>query len=251
MDRVPSYALHTLATLASILEAVLGSDLVGLYLYGSLTQRAFDPARSDIDCLAVVRGHPTPPACARLRRRLMRAASSDRWISRVQMQILLERRLLRADRRGARYQFGTLRPSGSDGNPLVWMNVLASGVTITGPRPATLLPPITRDMVDAALRRELEYLRTEISDPASPWRRRQFYRAYAVLTLCRILYTSRARKVISKPRAAGWALRTLPIRWHPLIRAAIASDRGRKASMALADIARLIAFADERLSAPA
>jgi predicted nucleotidyltransferase len=243
--------LHTLETLASTLQEILGSDLVGLYLYGSLTQHAFDPGRSDIDCLAVVRRDPTSAAFARLRRRLARATSTDRWMSRVQMQILLEGRLLRPDRRGALYQFGRLSRSGSDGNPLVWMNVLASGVTLAGPRPATLLPSITRDMVDRALRRELEYLRSEISDPASPWRRLRFYRAYAVLTLCRILYTARSRSVISKPRAAGWALRTLPPRWHGLLRAAIASDRGRTASIALADIARLVAFADERLSAPA
>jgi predicted nucleotidyltransferase len=41
--------------LASQLPRLLGANLVGIYLYGSLTQRAFDPKRSDIDMIVVTR----------------------------------------------------------------------------------------------------------------------------------------------------------------------------------------------------
>lgn len=229
------------------LESIVGANLFGVYLYGSLTQRAFAPARSDIDCLVVVRRDLTAAQVRRLRLWLAEAALVDPWISRLQMQLLLKGRVLRPDTRGYLYQFGALRRSGSDGNPIIWMNVLASGLTLRGPSPATFLPPITREMLFKALVREVAYLRDEIGNPASKWRDKRFYRAYAVLTLCRIMYSRRFGDVVSKPRAARWALRTLPTRWHSLIRAAVDSDRGKRSTLALPRIARLIEFVGAQL----
>jgi hypothetical protein len=163
------------------------------------------------------------------------------------MQVLLKGRLLRPDTRGYLYQFGALRRSGSDGNPIIWMNVLASGLTLRGPAPATFLPPITSEMLFKALVREVAYLRAEIGAPASEWRDQPFYRAYAVLTLCRILYSYRNGVVVSKTRAARWALRTLPTRWHSLIRRAVASDRGKRSTLAIPRIARFIEFVGAQL----
>jgi len=148
---IPRPVAAALRTVTGALEQILGSSLTGVYLYGSLTQRAFDPSCSDIDSLVVVRRDLTEARFRQLRARLAQAASADPWIRRVQMQILLQGRLLRRDTRGALYQFGKLRRSGSDGNPLVWLNVLETGVTLVGPHPRTILPPITGDMVSAAL----------------------------------------------------------------------------------------------------
>jgi len=249
--RVPPPVAGTLRRLTAALDQILGSGLVGVYLYGSLTQGAFDPARSDVDCIVVVRRDLTHAQFRRLAAWLSNAAEVDDWISRLQMQILLCGRLLRPDTRGALYQFGVLRRSGSDGNPIIWRNVLASGVTLAGPSPETFVPRITDRMMLAALRREIEYLRTELADPASPWRDRRFYRAYAVLTLCRILYSNATNDVESKRRAARWALRTLPTRWHALIQMAVASDRGESSRLPVSRIEQFIEFADQQLVLPA
>jgi predicted nucleotidyltransferase len=237
----------TLQRLTRALDAILGANLFGVYLYGSLTQRAFVPARSDIDCIVVVRRDLTRGQVRKLRMWLAEAALVDPWIPRLQMQILLKGGLLRPDARGYLYQFGALRRSGSDGNPIVWMNVLACGRTLRGPAPATFLPPITSEMLFKALVREVAYLRTEIRNPASKWRDERFYRAYAILTLCRILYSHRLGVVVSKPRAVRWALQTLPTRWHSLIRSAVESDRGKRSTLPLPRIARFIEFAGEQL----
>lgn len=244
---VPSPVAATLRALTTALDEILGASLVGVYLYGSLTQGAFDPARSDVDCLVVVRRDLTDRQFRKLEARLAERAGSDPWLRRVQMQVLVQDRLLRTDTRGALYQFGTLKRSGSDGNPIIWLNVLASGVALVGPAPETLLPPISGDMIHDALVREAGYLRAEITNSASEWRDRRYYRTYAVLTLCRILYSYRRGGVVSKPRAARWALRTLPARWHPLIRAALASARGKPAGLPLARIARFVEFVEGQL----
>ena len=140
----------TLRRLTRVLDTILGASLFGVYLYGSLTQRAFDPARSDIDCIVVVRRDLTDAQLRKLRQWLAEAGLVDRWIPRLQMQLLLKGRLLRPDARGYLYQFAALRRSGSDGNPIIWMNALASGLTLRGPAPATFLPPITSEMLYTA-----------------------------------------------------------------------------------------------------
>jgi predicted nucleotidyltransferase len=248
---VPSPVAATLRGLATALDQILGAKLTGIYLYGSLTQRAFDPARSDVDCLVVVQRDLTKAQFRRLQAWLGEAALADPWVHRLQMQFLVRSHLLRADARGALYQFGALKRSGSDGNPIIWLNVLASGITLAGPAPRSFLPPITEPMVFAALARELEYLRAEISDPKSPWRDQRFYRAYAVLTLCRILYTHRRGEVASKPQAARWALRTLPHRWHSLVRAAWKGAGAEGRPLPLPRIARFIEYVDAQLTQPA
>ncbi|MDQ3243013.1 MAG: DUF4111 domain-containing protein, partial [Gemmatimonadota bacterium] len=98
--------------------------------------------------------------------------------------------------------------------------------------------------------REVGYLRAEIVDPASEWRGQRFYRAYAVLTLCRILCTHRTGEVASKPRAARWALRTLPERWHSLVQAAIGARPGALRPLPLPRIARFIEFVAAQVAQP-
>jgi hypothetical protein len=248
--RIPPPIGRTLQRLAAALDQVLGSNLVGAYLYGSLTQGAFDPARSDVDCIVVVRRDLTDDQFRQLGGWFARAEDSDDWIRRLQLQVLLRGRLLRPDTRGALYQFGALKRSGSDGNPIIWRNVLETGITLIGPAPQTFLPRITDRMLFDALVREVGYLRDEITNPASHWRGQRFYRAYAVLTLCRILYTNQTGDVVSKRRAALWGLRRLPRQWHSLVRMAIASDRGEPSRLPLPRIARFIEFVERHLVPP-
>jgi hypothetical protein len=129
------------------------------------------------------------------------------------------------------------------------MNVLKSGEILYGPRPESFVPPITPEILFQALAREVGYLREEIIEkPRSRWRDVAFYRAYAVLTLCRILYSSRMGTVTSKPRAAKWAINHLPNEWREIIAQALASDAGKlRGSISLRRIARFIDFVDAQL----
>ena len=247
---LPRRIAGTLRTLVAGLDQILGANLTGIYLYGSLTQRAFRASASDIDLIVVVKRDLSAAQFDRLDAWLTDAARTDPWVPRLQMQILIGSRLLREDSRGALYQFRALKRSGSDGNPIIWLNVLASGLTLSGPRPQHILPPIRAAVVFAALVRELEYLRTEIMSRRSKWRDQRSYRAYAVLTLCRILYTHRFGKVASKPQAARWALGELPHGWHSLIRAAWPGSRATRRVLPLPRIARFIDYIRAQLDQP-
>src|SRR4029434_6295322 len=152
------------------------------------------------------------------------------------------------DSKGCLFQFGRLERSGSDGNPIIWMNVLKSGIVLYGPRPESFVPEITDEILFRALKREVGYLRAEIiENPHSQWRDVPSYGAYAVLTLCRILYSFRKGTIASKPRAARWAIKSLPERWNKIILQAAGSNDGLDTDLALPRIAQFIDFVDAQL----
>jgi len=225
MARVPRQVSALLDELGTQLPTLLGKNLVGVYVYGSLTQKAFDPRRSDVDCIAVLRRDLSRAEAKALRTYLAKYSESNAWTRRLQLLILLKHELLKINGVGWLYQFGRLSRSGSDGNPIIWMNVLDTGKVLFGPQPKTFIPRINRSMLNQALSREVGYLREELIDkPRSKWRDVPSYRAYSVLTLCRILYSFNTGAVVSKPRAARWALRSVAAPYHAIIRQALRED---------------------------
>lgn len=248
MGRLSPRVASLLDGLGALLRAELGSNLVGLYVYGSLTQQAFDPRRSDVDCVAVVRSRLGLNVASRLRARLGRLGRSYPLARRLQLTILIQRELLQFNGDGWLYQFGRLTRTGSDGNPLIWANILDTGLVIVGPVPHSFVPPITPHALRAALVREVGYLRAElVTNRASHWRNKPAYRRYAVLTLCRILYTLQTGRVVSKQMAADWALRRLPTVHHPTIRPAI-TQRQRPSPLRLRPLRALLSYVDQRLA---
>src|SRR6266568_4167933 len=201
MPRTPfPYVATLLDHLARQLQADLGRNVVGLYVYGSLTQNAFDAWRSDVDCVAVIRRRLSRAVVSRLRKNLGRLSGRHSWMRRLQLTILIQPELLRLNGDGWLYQFGRLSRTGSDGNPIIWVNILESGY----------------------LRAELVTRRTSV------WRRRAAYRRYAALTACRILYTLETGRVAPKRTAAAWALRRLPSVHRAIVSRAIARPLGTR-----------------------
>lgn len=81
-----SVRAHPLPALASRLRAVLGDDLVGLYLYGSLVSGGLDPGVSDLDLVAVTTpaaGDLDLPALERLHVGLVRGHPA--WADRIEV----------------------------------------------------------------------------------------------------------------------------------------------------------------------
>ena len=230
MPRTASQQVATLLNhLASQLQADMGRNVVGLYVYGSLTQNAFDARRSDVDCVAVIRRRLNPAVVSRLRASLRRVSARHSWMRRLQLTILIQSELLQLNGDGWLYQFGRFSRTGSDGNPIIWANILESGQVVFGVDPHTFVPPITPPLMRAALEREIGYLRTElVTKRTSVWRRRAAYRRYAALTACRILYTLETGRVAPKRTAAVWALRRLPSVHRSIVRRAIARPLGTR-----------------------
>ena len=145
------------------LPFVLGSNFVGLYVYGSALDPTFVPGRSDLDCLLVTEAALDAAGFDALSTWLAQTAGQEPSLLRVQMSILVGGRVLEDDPGACLYQFGVLSRRGSDGNPIVWLDFYARGLVLLGPDPHEFVPEITPVLLHAALVREVGYLREEIS----------------------------------------------------------------------------------------
>lgn len=92
-----------------------------------------------------------------------------------------------------------------------WYMVREKGVTLFGPPPETIIVSIT----------QAEFIQT-IKEHVRAWRewlsavRDRSFQAYAILTMCRALYTCTYGEQVSKLRAARWAQAQMP-EWGALI----------------------------------
>jgi hypothetical protein len=250
MARIPAKVSALLQDLTTQLPVLLGRNLVGVYLYGSVTHAAFNPKRSDVDCIVVTRRDLSDAQFRKVDAWLAHTAKSNPWTTRLQMMFLVRNELLIMNTSGCLYQFGVLTRSGSDGNPIIWMDFLKSGKVLFGPRPKSFLPEITPEMFFQSLERELGYLREETSKPKSQWPDVPMYRAFAVLTVCRVLYSSGNGSIVSKPLAARWAIKYLPEEWRKIILQALEfNETGGESDISLKRIEQFIDFADSQLHA--
>src|SRR5438067_11747299 len=108
MARVPSQVTALLSELTARLPLILGKNLVGIYLYGSLTQRAFNPKRSDVDCIVVTERDLSDAQFRKLFAWLARAEESNPWVTRLQMLFLIKDEVLTMNSKACLYQFGVL-----------------------------------------------------------------------------------------------------------------------------------------------
>jgi hypothetical protein len=212
----------TLGDLLSEMQRVLAEKLVGLYLYGSLATGGFVPGRSDIDLLAAVSSDVDDPEFDELEHmHADLAGSRPEWDDRIEVQYvpLVALRTFKTQPRTV--------PVISPGEPfhwrevdrdwtMNWYDVQQNGVRLFGPDPRTLIAPISRAEFIQSIREHAEQWMEHIK--LIP--RKRGSQAYAVLTMCRALYTCNTGQQVSKQEAARWAQEALP-EWAPLIERAL------------------------------
>jgi hypothetical protein len=92
-------------------------------------------------------------------------------------------------------------------------------------------------------------LRTELENPDSEWRDVAMYRAYATLTICRILYTHEKGTVVSKPMAARWTIQTFPKCPRDIVERALGyNETGRDVKLSLRRLRRFLEIAERHVA---
>lgn len=215
-----------LGLLQTRIQGILGEKLIGLYLTGSLMTGDFDEAVSDLDLVAVTLSPLDPDELEALRAMHEElAATEKRWENRIEV-VYLTTETLRTFRTETREIAVT-----SPGEPfhtkaagkdwlINWYVVREKGVALLGPPPSALIDPISQDELLDAVRDAARFWRERIDS----WARHRNAQVYAILTLCRAIYTYNTGDYASKLRAAEWAARQLPT-WAPVIRRALTSWR--------------------------
>lgn len=219
-----------LSLLLREVRGVLGADFVGMYLYGSLSLGDFDPASSDIDFLIVTERELPAQSVTDLAAMHARVAASGlEWADKLEGSYIPRAALRRYDPANNRHPtIGVDWAFGIGAHDRGWVIerqiVREHGVVVSGPSPATLIDPVSPDDLRAAVRDALDgFWRVQLTEPEGrlPRLHMREYQAFAILTMCRALYTLDHGEVVSKPGAARWARETLPPPWPDLIAKAL------------------------------
>jgi Domain of unknown function (DUF4111) len=212
-----------LQKMAADFPVILRGNLVGVYLWGSLTYDAFDATCSDVDCVGVTQRDLDDREFSELDRWFKNKRAQNRWVQRIDMRFVIDHEFLdKASRCCGFYPYnGKLVRHGSDGNPVIWMNIAQSGITLWGKDAKRIAPHVSDQCLDDALLLELTYLKENLTSNVGNRSDKAFiYNAYAVLTACRILYSAHHRVLVSKAQAYGWAMETVPPVWRAVIHSA-------------------------------
>jgi len=210
-----------LDSLLSRLQTVLGDRLVGLYLYGSLVMGDFDPDISDVDLMAATSGVLNDSqlrALDEMHRQIM--SERPRWNGRIEIAYISLDALRTFKTKAS--QIAIISPgepfhfkeAGEDWL-INWYLVREKGITLYGPPPHEIIEPMTKDEYVQAVREQAfawrDWIEGDFDRP---------YQGYAIITLCRALYTHVHGEQVSKQAAAQWAKGQLP-EWSWLIDEAV------------------------------
>lgn len=245
VSHLPAEVRPVVAGLAAGAKDALGQGFVGMYLYGSLATGDFDLERSDLDFL-VVTDRPLDEASLEPLRALHEQIEAEHpfWATynKVEGNYAHRGAVRRFDPADSTFGYFcagdglSLRPH--DRDVVIHLYVVRERrVVVAGPDPRELIDPIGADDLRVAVREGLrDWYRPMLDQPAPP------LGAYAVLTLCRMLYTLETGEIATKPGAADWALRTLPGRWHELVRRALAWRRDTPSTVRAAEVRPFLRF---------
>ena len=220
---IPKDLSSFLEAMATDFPAILHGNLVGIYVWGSLTYDAFEEICSDVDCVGVTRRDLDDREFSELDGWFKTKAEQNRWVKRIDMRFVIDHEFLDKASRccGFYHHTGRLARHGSDGNPIIWVNIAQSGISLWGEDAKSIAPQVSDQCLNDALLLELNYLKEDLTANAGDRFNRAFiHNAYAVLTAYRILYSAHHRALASKDQAYGWAMETVPPVWRAVIHAA-------------------------------
>lgn len=215
-----------LADMLARLQAILGEQLVGFYLYGSLATGDFDPASSDIDFVVATATELDADTVERLRQMHADLAHEDAtWGHRLEGAYISVAALRRYDPAYRQPFLSEDTPFGitelGDDWVLNRLCLREHSPVLYGPSPATLVDPVSQEQVAAAVREVMqEFWRPSLETPR--WLITRRYQSFAILTMCRALAALESGSLLSKPQAAAWATATLAPQWASLVERAMA-----------------------------
>ena len=226
---------------------VLADEFFGLYLHGSLALGDFDPASSDIDFFVVTHhalSAETFDSLASMHTEL--EATGLAWISKLEGSYIPLDAIHRYDptnHRHPRYDYGTkmhLCGHGSDTYIQYWA-LREKGISLAGPAPLSFMEPVTADELrQASVGILQEWWLPQMADTSRL--QKPGYESYAILTMCRILYTLEHGAIASKPAAGRWVQAQYP-QWATHIERALA-ERGEICLNTVEQTVQFIRFVD-------
>lgn len=219
-------------------KEIIQDQFVGMYLYGSLSSGDFNPQTSDIDFLVVTEDYLPEKTI-----RDLENMHKQTWATSIKRAGELEGSYIPKTLIRRHDPHGLPCPTVNEGKFFVdrrgsdWIIqrhvVRECGVIVEGPDPKTLIDFVSPDEIREAVKGILhEWWFPMLDDPSWLRDNENGYRAFAVITMCRVLHALETGTVASKPKAMQWARSKLGERWMPLIdRAALAGHEDHEISL--------------------
>lgn len=211
-------------------QQVLGGNLLGFYLGGSLAIGNFDEDRSDLDFLVIAEGEFTDDSIQRLHELhdSVRASNKNRLYTNYEGMYLTADQAahpktadMHAPHLGSDGHF-QIEDHGADIIIDLW-KIKKSGFVAYGSPPQDVIGEITTDdMLQAKIQLFKGWWlpKLQAKEPMD-----DEYQAYAILTMARILYGIEKRDETSKKKAAAWCAEHYP-QYAKLLREALAWEMG-------------------------
>jgi hypothetical protein len=238
-------------------QAILGNQFIGMYLYGSLAYGGFDQD-SDVDFVVVTRDELPEPLFSGLQAMHARIATLDSWCATQLEGSYIPQHALQSydparalhlhidrgrDERLHRMQIDDplLRRAWWGGWVLLRAVLRENGIALAGSSLETLIDPVSPDDMKQAMLATLDgWVEPLLENPEQIEHRG--YQSYFVLTLCRILYTLEQGAVVSKQVAARWTQERLGEPWRSLIDRAWDGRHNPGAEASVEDVNGTLAF---------
>src|SRR5688572_3314150 len=237
-------------------KEILQDQFVGMYLYGSLSSGDFNPETSDIDFLVVTTDTLLGETITALE-----AVHNRTWATSLKRAGKLE---------GAYVPKGLIRRHNSNGVPCPTINegkfvveklgsdwiiqrhvIREYGVVIEGPDPKTLIDFVSPDEIRGAVMGTLhEWWFPMLTDPTWLRNGESGDRAFAVITMCRVLHALEHGTIASKPKALKWARAKLGDPWKTMIDQAVAVAQHKEQDVVLKEVLDFILFIKEQTMRP-
>lgn len=208
---------QVLELLATGLKELLGNQLAGLYLTGSLTYGDFDKGSSDIDFLAVLDKPFTDQQLETVKQLHQQIGEAvPFWAKRLEGSYITTEMIKTKDRPEDQrpYVNGGMVNLYKYGNEWT-INLYAlqeTGVAIIGVDSSQMFPTVTiEDVREASKQDLLDDWKPKLDDPHA-FNPKDYdgnhLKAYAVLTMCRILHRAKHDGIASKRVASSWVKET-------------------------------------------
>ena len=206
-------------------------SVVAIYVYGSYVMDDFVPHTSDIDFIVIVDTMTRQEGYClkKLHERLARTHVYGRILEGDYIPLSHLSSL-----GGIKTHYGYEKTfeyevPGDVISPDTLVTIVEKSITVYGPSPADIIPPVTRK----DLKKYMVNLLQEYQDEYEEGRERNLdLREIAsdVLNMYRSLHAHKTGKIISKSEAGSLALKELPQKWSLLVQAAVSVRVGQESS---------------------
>jgi hypothetical protein len=235
LNELPPSINEVLSSLSGSINDILRENLIGLYLFGSLTYGDFNLDSSDIDLIAITNEQLNPHEL-KLIKQLHKNIGDQYpvWRDRLECSytsIEMFKNILPPKEPRPYFGGGIFYDEAPYGNEWIINNYLLYqyGIPLIGQDFNELTNPIdTLEVQKACIRDLFQEWEPKMSD--FEWLDNSHYQSYLVLNLCRILYTVTEGITGSKKVSAEWAKNKFGLPWSRLITEAQSWKYGKEMS---------------------